>query len=125
VTADRCGEAYATGSLAHMGELNDLARYSLIIGYVELLGGRPEILDVGCGPGLLRARLERVPFARYVGIDPVEDVIRRAARLAASAPSSWSAIPSRPSSARSTSSSRTKFYTGVPEPFALAGTGPT
>jgi 2-polyprenyl-3-methyl-5-hydroxy-6-metoxy-1,4-benzoquinol methylase len=36
------------------------------------------ILDVGCGTGLLRARLERVPFTRYVGIDPVEDVIERA-----------------------------------------------
>jgi 2-polyprenyl-3-methyl-5-hydroxy-6-metoxy-1,4-benzoquinol methylase len=68
---------YETGRWDYLGGIDQLARYSLLAGYVEALGGAT-ILDVGCGVGLLRARLEHLDFERYVGIDPVAAAIERA-----------------------------------------------
>lgn len=58
-----------------------MPRYSIVAGYALWLGGTPEILDVGCGYGLLRRRLEGVPFRRYVGVDPIPMAIDRATSL--------------------------------------------
>jgi 2-polyprenyl-3-methyl-5-hydroxy-6-metoxy-1,4-benzoquinol methylase len=68
---------YETGRWDYLGGIDQLARYSLLAGYVEALDGAT-ILDVGCGVGLLRARLEHLDFERYVGIDPVAAAIERA-----------------------------------------------
>lgn len=65
---------YDGGVLDFYGDLRELARYSVLIGYVRAhgaaLGAAPSILDVGCGVGLLRERLPDGEVGRYVGIDP-------------------------------------------------------
>jgi 2-polyprenyl-3-methyl-5-hydroxy-6-metoxy-1,4-benzoquinol methylase len=65
---------YGGGVLDFYGDLRELARYSVLIGYVRAhgaaLGTAPSILDVGCGVGLLRERLPDGEVGRYVGIDP-------------------------------------------------------
>src|SRR6185437_16252583 len=61
--------AYSSGQLAYFGDLDEFARYSVLTGYVRYIGGRPDIIDIGCGDGLLRSHLEGLPFASYLGID--------------------------------------------------------
>jgi 2-polyprenyl-3-methyl-5-hydroxy-6-metoxy-1,4-benzoquinol methylase len=68
-------DAYGSGALEYYGTLDELARYSLLVGYVGFFfppepdGPAPRVLDVGCGTGLLRARLEGARVGEYVGID--------------------------------------------------------
>lgn len=81
-TADEWRVGYTSGHLDYFGGMDELPRYSLLIGYLIFLGGTPEILDVGCGQGLLRARLDGFGFRRYVGIDPAPAAIEQAAVLA-------------------------------------------
>jgi 2-polyprenyl-3-methyl-5-hydroxy-6-metoxy-1,4-benzoquinol methylase len=74
------GDRYESGGWDYLGGIHQLNHYSILAGYLGHL--RPgTILDVGCGTGLLRARLGGVEFARYVGIDPVEVAIERAHEL--------------------------------------------
>jgi 2-polyprenyl-6-hydroxyphenyl methylase/3-demethylubiquinone-9 3-methyltransferase len=61
--------------------LVELARYSVLTGYVRHLAGHPSLLDLGCGDGLLRQRLQGVPFSRYLGLDFAPAAIERAKRL--------------------------------------------
>ena len=72
---------YSDGAYEYFGDLDELPRYSVIAGYLRWLGGEPAILDVGCGYGLLRQRIEGIPFARYVGVDPLAPAIERASEL--------------------------------------------
>jgi SAM-dependent methyltransferase len=71
-------ESYRSGELDYFQDLVELPRYSILVGYISYLGGHPSILDVGCGQGLLRARLDAVRFRRYVGVDPTEAAIEQA-----------------------------------------------
>ena len=74
-TPERWTDAYGSGQLEYYGMLDELARYSLIVGYVGFFfppgpdRTAPRILDVGCGTGLLRARLDGVGVGDYVGVD--------------------------------------------------------
>jgi 2-polyprenyl-6-hydroxyphenyl methylase/3-demethylubiquinone-9 3-methyltransferase len=71
----------AKGAYRGYAELDELARYSLIAGYVAWLAPHPTILDVGCGTGIMRGRLGAVPFSRYVGVDYAPAVLDEARRL--------------------------------------------
>ena len=72
---------YATDGLDHYAGLPLLSRSTLLLGYLDYLGGSPEVLEIGCGVGLLRERMERSSFARYVGIDVSAVAIARAEAL--------------------------------------------
>jgi 2-polyprenyl-3-methyl-5-hydroxy-6-metoxy-1,4-benzoquinol methylase len=78
LSADDWDREYARGVLDYYGELRELARYSVLTGYIRARGGRPSILDVGCGVGLLRERLRDDEVGRFVGTDPSEVAIERA-----------------------------------------------
>ena len=76
--------AYGAGHLDYYGRLDELGRYSVLVGYVAWFGGAsvdaraPSVLDAGCGTGLLRQRLEGVPFSEYVGVDLSEVAVAAA-----------------------------------------------
>jgi SAM-dependent methyltransferase len=70
LTAADWDREYARGVLDRYGDLVELGRYSVLIGYVRQHGERPSILDIGCGTGLLRDRLPEDAVGRFVGIDP-------------------------------------------------------
>jgi 2-polyprenyl-3-methyl-5-hydroxy-6-metoxy-1,4-benzoquinol methylase len=72
---------YETGHWDYLSDLDQVARYSVLIGYAEQLPHRT-ILDLGCGSGILRARMGHVDFERYVGVDPVARAIEQARDLA-------------------------------------------
>ena len=72
--------AYSAGQLEYYAALDELARYSIVLGYISWAGSlradrAPAILDVGCGTGLLRERLGDSAFSSYVGVDISETAV--------------------------------------------------
>jgi len=70
INRDRWNYQYAKGLWEGLKALDELARFSVIVGYVKhLKPGQPEILEIGCGEGLLQQRLQTQNYGRYVGLD--------------------------------------------------------
>jgi 2-polyprenyl-3-methyl-5-hydroxy-6-metoxy-1,4-benzoquinol methylase len=81
-------EQYVAGRWAYLGELAEMARFSVLAGYLRHFKPGGAILDVGCGEGVLAERLPRGDYRRYVGVDLSAAAIEQAGRsLAPSA--SW------------------------------------
>jgi 2-polyprenyl-3-methyl-5-hydroxy-6-metoxy-1,4-benzoquinol methylase len=72
---------FKRGAYDYFGDLRQLARYSILAGYIRHLGPDVSILDIGCGQGILAERLRGTPYKRYVGIDPVPEAIAKAVHL--------------------------------------------
>jgi SAM-dependent methyltransferase len=60
---------YRTDKWCYMHALPELARYSVVVGYAQYLAMHGDLLDLGCGEGILHARLGRTSYARYIGVD--------------------------------------------------------
>ena len=60
---------YAAGRWDYLGELSELARFSVLAGYICHLKPGGAVLDTGCGQGVLLRRLPVSSYSRYVGID--------------------------------------------------------
>jgi len=60
---------YAAGTWDYLGELSELARFSVLAGYICHLKPGGTVLDTGCGQGFLLRRLPVSCYSRYVGID--------------------------------------------------------
>lgn len=73
--------AYRTGRLDYFESLPELARYSVLAGYLVTFGAGRAILDIGCGRGILRERLRDLEFRTYTGIDLSGEAIRAASVL--------------------------------------------
>src|SRR3954453_14901971 len=75
-------EQYRQGGWEFMRRLDEVARYSLIAGYLHHLKPGGSVLDVGSGEGLLADHLRPYGYARYHGIDLSEAAIAQAASRA-------------------------------------------
>jgi len=71
---------YLAGHWNYLGQLEQLARYSVIVGYIQHLKPGGSFLDVGCGEGLLREKLSLYGYSKYLGIDIFEAAIGKAAQ---------------------------------------------
>lgn len=60
---------YAAGKWNYLAELSELARFSILAGYICHLKPGGAVLDTGCGQGVLLRRLPGSCYSRYVGID--------------------------------------------------------
>jgi len=60
---------YAAGRWDCLAELSELARFSILAGYICHLKPGGAVLDTGCGQGVLLRRLPDGCYSRYVGID--------------------------------------------------------
>jgi 2-polyprenyl-3-methyl-5-hydroxy-6-metoxy-1,4-benzoquinol methylase len=60
---------YAAGRWDFLGELSELARFSILAGYICHLKPGGAVLDAGCGQGDMLRRLPSRGYSRYVGID--------------------------------------------------------
>ncbi len=72
-------EQYEKGHWELMRSFDEVARYSVIAGYVHHLKPGGSVLDVGSGEGLLADHLRPFGYARYHGVDLSEAAIRQAA----------------------------------------------
>jgi 2-polyprenyl-3-methyl-5-hydroxy-6-metoxy-1,4-benzoquinol methylase len=69
---------YSNGKWNFLGHLDQLARYSVVAGYLQYLKPGGSILDVGCGDGILLERLSPTGYSKYLGIDISEAAIDKA-----------------------------------------------
>jgi SAM-dependent methyltransferase len=60
---------YDGGTWAYLRDVREIARYSVVAGYVEHYCPRGSVLDVGCGEALLLRHLDVPNLESYVGID--------------------------------------------------------
>jgi 2-polyprenyl-3-methyl-5-hydroxy-6-metoxy-1,4-benzoquinol methylase len=60
---------YAAGRWDYLGQLSELARFSILAGYICHLKPGGTVLDTGCGQGVLLRRLPISCYSKYVGID--------------------------------------------------------
>jgi 2-polyprenyl-3-methyl-5-hydroxy-6-metoxy-1,4-benzoquinol methylase len=66
---------YAAGRWDFLAQLPELARFSILAGYICHLKPGAAVLDAGCGQGILLGRLPRDCYSRYLGIDVSESAI--------------------------------------------------
>lgn len=59
--------------------IDELARYSVIVGYCDHFKRGGAVLDLGCGEGVLAQKLGPQRYSRYLGVDSSSDAIGRAA----------------------------------------------
>jgi SAM-dependent methyltransferase len=79
VSRERWEEQYRSGHWAFMRATDELARYSVITGYLHHLHPGGSVLDVGSGEGLLLDHLRPFGVSRYLGIDLSEEAVRQGA----------------------------------------------
>jgi 2-polyprenyl-6-hydroxyphenyl methylase/3-demethylubiquinone-9 3-methyltransferase len=79
-STSRWNTAYSTGEFDFMADLGERPRYAMLLSYLHLAATPPAILDVGCGPGILRGALGEMAFSSYVGVDLSEVVVNEAQR---------------------------------------------
>jgi 2-polyprenyl-3-methyl-5-hydroxy-6-metoxy-1,4-benzoquinol methylase len=60
---------YAAGRWDFLAQLSELARFSILAGYICHLKPGGIVLDAGCGQGVLMRRLPSTCYSKYVGID--------------------------------------------------------
>lgn len=70
---------YRSGHWSFLREFDQMMRYSVIAGYIESLTRHDaNVLDVGCGEGLLLDRLRGAPYSKFVGIDISQTAVKQA-----------------------------------------------
>lgn len=69
---------YAHGKWDYLRGLDELGRFSVLVGYCHFLKPGGRILEIGCGEGILQERLDPARCSRYVGVDVSAEAVRRA-----------------------------------------------
>jgi 2-polyprenyl-3-methyl-5-hydroxy-6-metoxy-1,4-benzoquinol methylase len=71
---------YSKGDWDYLRNLNELSRFSVVVGYCNYFHPRGKILEIGCGEGILQERLYSSNYERFVGVDISDEAIRRASQ---------------------------------------------
>lgn len=79
VSREAWEQQYREGNWAFMRAADELARYSVIAGYLHHLHPGGSVLDVGAGEGILLDHLRPFGVSRYLGIDLSEEAVRQGA----------------------------------------------
>lgn len=82
ISKDVWEREYQDGAWDYLHGLDQLARYSVLCGYLRYLRPAAALLDVGCGDGALPQYLGREHYSEYLGLDLSEQAVAAAsARL--------------------------------------------
>jgi len=76
-TQDRFDDQFTIGFWDYLSNLDELAHYSVILGYCYYWKTNPAILDIGCGDGVLWEKLSHVGYSYYEGIDLSKEALSR------------------------------------------------
>jgi SAM-dependent methyltransferase len=75
----RWNRQYERGQWDGLEQLDELARFSVLAGYVQFMfPDAPAILEVGGGEGILAPRIGRDNYGRFIGTDVSDAAIARA-----------------------------------------------
>ena len=66
---DRWEDEYRSGSWEYLNQIDELAHYSILAGYVKYFKKGGAVLDLGSGGGILAGKLDPSDYAEYVGIE--------------------------------------------------------
>ena len=77
VSADAWNREYRDGQWKYVETIGALAGLVSILGYCQFLAP-DSILDVGCGAGVLAAKLKVLPYKSYLGVDISAEAIAQA-----------------------------------------------
>jgi 2-polyprenyl-3-methyl-5-hydroxy-6-metoxy-1,4-benzoquinol methylase len=69
---------YQNNQWEHLHQLGELAHYNVIRGYINHFKPNADILDVGCGEGVLQRELSSSDYNYYMGIDFSDTAIKNA-----------------------------------------------
>ncbi len=75
IKKEKWDDEYSRGRWDYLNDLDELSRYSIIIGYINHIKNNAEVLDVGCGKGVLLNKLREIGYKNYFGIDLSEAAI--------------------------------------------------
>lgn len=70
---DRWNYQYNLGRWEGLGDLHELGRFSVIVGYAQFLKPYGKILEIGAGEGYLQQRFDKTKYSLYYSTD-VSDV---------------------------------------------------
>jgi 2-polyprenyl-3-methyl-5-hydroxy-6-metoxy-1,4-benzoquinol methylase len=62
-------QEYFSGHWEFLDQVDEMGRYWIVAGYIARCFGRPSVLDIGCGIGLLEEKLRLLPYSSYTGVD--------------------------------------------------------
>ena len=72
---------YASGRWDYFNDELQVSRYEAVLKVVDGYPGKRTILELGCGEGILQARMRPGSYERFLGIDISKVAIRKASRL--------------------------------------------
>ena len=75
---ERLDLKYRTGFWDNLKSVEELAHYSIIVGYFGFLKKGGSLLDIGCGEGLLQQRIGPENYSDYTGIDLAAEGVKTA-----------------------------------------------
>jgi SAM-dependent methyltransferase len=70
---DRWNYQYGLGKWESLGDIKELARFSVIAGYAQFLKPNGKVLEIGAGEGYLQQRFDKSKYSLYYSTD-VSDV---------------------------------------------------
>ena len=71
-------QQYEAGKWDGLRDINDLARYSIIVGLTKHFFKTPRILDLGCGEGVLLQKFAPSDYSAFLGVDFSDVAIQNA-----------------------------------------------
>ena len=69
---------YLSDKWTYLRGIQELSRYSVVVGYARFLHPEGSVLDLGCGEGILQERLGSTNYRRYLGVDVSQAAIELA-----------------------------------------------
>lgn len=81
-TLETYERVYTSGRLRYLADLEEVTRYGVVASFITFSHTPPDVLDLGCGTGLLAQHLPPARIGQYIGIDFAPAAIEEASKLA-------------------------------------------